>query len=117
MDPAISLTYAIVANQDYCASLGKQRSCSGYNNQYSPNDDPGLDAMVQTLAHELGEAITNPHVNSFLSGWNTGSKEMGDVCENMYGNVQQASNAPWYYFGSTEYRYNIQFGSYQYLVQ
>ncbi len=60
--------------------------CSGniaiYHDKVSPNFDLGMDSVVDSLLHELGEATTDP----FITGWFTFTgNEMGDLCNFVYG--------------------------------
>lgn len=54
------------------------------NKLNSPNDNPGLDGMISTLAHELVEAITDPIIDQ---GWVDGTEykwENADKCNNYF---------------------------------
>jgi hypothetical protein len=102
------LSYAFIGNPDRCINRCKPQSVG-------PNGNGGADAMADTMAHELAEAITDPDVSS---GWNrnsagTGKGEVGDLCEppffnNTYLTVFSAPN------GTLA---NVQLGNRDFLLQ
>ena len=56
----------------------------------SPNGDPGGDAMVSTIAHELAETVTDPTMN----GWRTSTgEENADRCAWNYGPTYKLGGA------------------------
>ena len=56
----------------------------------SPNGDPFADGAVDTLSHQLNEAITDPLAN----GWtDVAGNEIGDLCANLYGAPLGDTNA------------------------
>lgn len=56
----------------------------------SPNGDPLADGAVDTVSHQLSEAITDPLAN----GWtDTAGNEIGDLCANLYGAPLGDTNA------------------------
>ena len=69
-----------------------------------PVDPNGTTASY--IAHELAETVTDPELNAW---WRTSDGfEMGDLCEDTFGNTKLLPN------GSS---YNLQFGTRLYLVQ
>jgi hypothetical protein len=66
-------------------------SCNGQlQNTASPNGDPGADAMVSVMAHELEETATDPQG----TGWYDGSgNENGDKCAWNFGTTYSANGA------------------------
>jgi hypothetical protein len=82
---------------DYCGyhrSFGKGAAQTAYadmpfategcNAGQSPNGNLAADGEVDTLSHELNEAITDPLDTRF--GWfDTNGNEIGDMCANEYG--------------------------------
>ncbi|GJP29320.1 hypothetical protein CLOM_g4390 [Closterium sp. NIES-68] len=55
-----------------------------YNTRSSPNGLPGLDGLINTLAHEMAETATNPLIDN---GWFDIStlEEIADKCARLYG--------------------------------
>ena len=106
------IKYAFVGNPLQCAA--GVRTCQGEAANYSqsPNDDPGVDAMISILAHETGEAVTDPEFNAWLfsgaSGGIYDGYEEADVCSYTYGTTFPVSN------GSVA---NVTLGDRSYLVQ
>ncbi len=101
------VTYAIAP--DPPSSGGILGGCSGniaiYHDTVSPNFDLGMDSVVDSLIHELGETVTDP----FITGWFTfNGNEMADVCNFVYGPTFLAPN------GSHA---NHKFGNRNYLAQ
>jgi len=82
----------------------------------SPNDNPNADAMVDVVAHELVETITDPHLNAWYDSYTTfnnkkAEDEVGDKCAWYFGrssDTYQVSN------GSDA---NIHLGSRDFYVQ
>jgi hypothetical protein len=71
----------------------------------SPNANPGADAMVSVLAHELAEAATDPDLNAWFDA---AGSENADKCAWTYGTTYKAAN------GALA---NMRLGSRDYLVQ
>src|SRR5207248_2025494 len=71
----------------------------------SPNNDPGLDAMLSVVAHELEETATDVDLNAWFD--NVGN-ENADKCAWTFGATKVAAN------GS---RYNVTLGDVNYLIQ
>jgi Phosphate-induced protein 1 conserved region len=71
----------------------------------SPNNDPGVDAMISVIAHELSETVSDPQG----TGWydSTGA-ENGDKCAWNFGQTYRAVN------GSFA---NVNMGGKDYLIQ
>jgi len=71
----------------------------------SPNNNPSADTTASYIAHELSESVTDPKLNAWV---NPGVCEMGDLCEDTYGNIRLLPN------GSS---YNLRLGTRPYLLQ
>jgi hypothetical protein len=95
-----SIKYSFVGNADG-PSLG---SCAAQT-AASPNGNPGVDAMVSVLAHELEEAATDPELNAWFDGR---GYENADKCAWTFGTTYKAAN------GSIA---NMKLGGRDYLVQ
>lgn len=106
----------------YCAYHGHFSHTSGdvlfaaqpYNYAYpsactngsgSPNNDPGADAEVNTLAHEIEEAATDPDLNAW---YDTRGYENADKCAWTWGSTSTAPNGA---------LYNMTLGGRNFLVQ
>ena len=78
----------------------------------SPNGRPGIDAIIDTLAHEVTEVATDP----LMDGWNMVPPEGGenaDYCSWQYGDEMTGVDA-----SGQEYRYNmVGSGGTRFLVQ
>jgi len=100
------IKYSFVGNPVHCTAQGGVRDCQGKasNITASPNNDPGVDAMISVIAHETGEAITDPDLNA----WTGSSGEEGDICAYTYGKTFAVGN------GSVA---NVTFGGTNYLIQ
>jgi hypothetical protein len=101
------IKYAFIGNPVHCKAQGGVGNCVGLksNVSKSPNDDPGVDAMVSIIAHESDEATSDPDLN----GWYfNGGGEDGDQCAYKYGKTFAVSN------GSQA---NIKLGRHDYLIQ
>ena len=104
--PSTRLKYSFVGNPAG-ASLA---SCNGQPGATSPNGNPGVDAMISVLQHELEETMTDPELNAFwdsATGSNTGN-ENSDICAWTFGS--NISN-------SVSFSANMSLGSRQYWVQ
>src|SRR5258708_32139361 len=101
------VAYAVAP--DPPAAGGILGGCSGtiaiWHDTVSPNFDMGMDSVVDSLIHELGETVTDPDINAWFTF--TG-QEIGDVCNFNYGPTFPAPN------GSHA---NVKFGNRDYLVQ
>lgn len=95
-----AIKYSFVGNATG-ASLG---NCAAQTAS-SPNGDPGVDALVSVLAHELEEAATDPQLNAW---YDRSGYENADKCAWTFGTTSTASN------GS---KYNVTFGGRQWLIQ
>ena len=71
----------------------------------SPNGDPGADAMVSVVAHELEEAVTDPNLNAWYDS--TGA-ENADKCAWKFGSTTTLPSGA---------LYNMTIGGLNYLVQ
>jgi hypothetical protein len=101
------IKYAFIGNPAGCP-IGHVAFCQGLtsNVTQSPNNDPGVDAMVSLIAHETGETTTDPDVNAWYFNFN--GEEEGDICIYTYGKTYPLSN------GSV---YNVTLGGKNYLIQ
>lgn len=91
--------YAFVGNPARCiASCGAQSASS-------PNGNPGADAMVSILTHEISETLSDPDLNAW---YDTAGNENADKCAWKFGTTSTAAN------GS---KYNVVLGGKQWLVQ
>jgi len=104
--PSTRLKYSFVGDPTGPSFTG----CSGNKSTTaSPNSNPGVDAMISVIQHELEETMTDPELNAFWdssSGTNTGN-ENSDICAWTFGTTTAA----------TGYSYNLSLGSRKYLVQ
>ncbi|CAI5535907.1 unnamed protein product [Closterium sp. Naga37s-1] len=86
----------------------------------SPNNNPGVDATVSTLAHEIAEAATDPDLRT---GWLAPSgDENADLCSWQYGNSNPLTGKAVVKFAAgtsgNQYRYNlVGAGGMRFLVQ
>src|ERR1700751_2618532 len=94
------IKYAFVGNASG-PSLG---SCAEQTSS-SPNGDPGADAMVSVIAHELEETATDPDLNAW---YDSSGEENADKCAWTFGSTYTAGN------GSLA---NMNLGGRDYLVQ
>ncbi|HLY18818.1 MAG TPA: hypothetical protein VKR61_16415 [Bryobacteraceae bacterium] len=102
-----NIKYTFVGDPVHCTSFGGVADCQGDANNlsHSPNNDPGVDAMISVIAHESEEATSDPNLNAwfFSNGY-----ENGDKCAYKYGTVTPVGN------GSD---FNITLGGANYLIQ
>jgi hypothetical protein len=79
------IKYTFVGNPVHCTAQGGVADCQGDPNNItqSPNNDPGVDAMISVIAHESEEATSDPDLNAWYFGY-TG-QENGDKCAYTYG--------------------------------
>ena len=92
------IKYAFIGNPARCLSACAAQSTS-------PNGDAGADGAASIIAHELEEAATDPDLNAW---YDSSGEENADKCAWTFGTTHTASN------GS---KYNVTFGSRQYLIQ
>eukprot|EP00850_Spirogloea_muscicola_P004128 SM000017S02868 [mRNA] locus=s17:722490:724992:- [translate_table: standard] len=94
------IKYAFVGDSSVqCPQWCIQSVVDGY--QTSPNNNVGVDGLIDVLAHELSEIATDP--NLYNMAWtNDQGEESADLCERgQYGQVTSAG------FGSQAYEYNL----------
>ena len=65
-------------------------TCAPLNSVVSPNGNPRADAMANTIAHELSEAVTDPDLNAWFHG--DASHENGDLCNFNFGSTFTTPN-------------------------
>ncbi len=92
------IKYSFVGDASRCLS-----ACSAQST--SPNGNPGADAMVSIVAHELEEATTDPDLNAW---YDNRGYENADKCAWTFGTTFTVTN------GS---KANMYLGSYPYLIQ
>jgi hypothetical protein len=94
------LRYSFVGNANRCLN-----SCAAQTT--SPNGNPGVDAMLSVVAHELEEATTDPDPRS---GWvDASGAENADKCAWTFGHFQyQVANGSWA---------NMRLGTRDFLIQ
>jgi Phosphate-induced protein 1 conserved region len=92
------IKYAFIGNPARCPSACEAQSTS-------PNGSAGADGAASIIAHELEEASTDPDLNAW---YDSRGEENADKCAWTFGTESTASN------GS---KYNVTFGSRQYLIQ
>lgn len=79
----LDIKYSFVGNAARCL-----RACAAQS--VSPNNNPGVDAMISVIAHELEEAVTDPDLNAWYDGQGA---ENADKCAWTFGqNLEQQSN-------------------------
>ena len=93
-----NIRYAFVGNAQRCLS-----ACAAQTT--SPNHNPGVDASISVLSHELEEATTDPDINAWLDA--RGS-ENADKCAWTFGHYQYQSGGAWA---------NMSFGGHDWLIQ
>ncbi|RUS30848.1 phosphate-induced protein 1 conserved region-domain-containing protein [Jimgerdemannia flammicorona] len=70
------IVYGWIANWH---GTGCTIGCLTRNRVYSPNNDVGIDGLINVLAHEFAEAVTNPYYNAWEGAPNA-NWENGDFC-------------------------------------
>jgi hypothetical protein len=85
-------SWAAIAGQQvayaWIPDMSAPDGCAGQT-RVSPNRDVNGDCMVDNLAHELGEAATDPFVDAY---YDSDGDEMADKCSLTYGHVAHLSN-------------------------
>jgi hypothetical protein len=101
------IKHSFVGNPVHCTAQGGAADCQGDANNISqsPNNDPGVDAMISVIAHESEEATSDPDLNAWYFA--TGQED-GDKCAYKYGTTHPVGN------GSD---YNVTLGGKNYLIQ
>jgi hypothetical protein len=61
----------------------------------TPNGDPSADSAINTISHEVSEAITDPLGGSGWGDTATPGNEIGDECANQYGAPLGMANTPY----------------------
>ncbi|CAF3738873.1 unnamed protein product [Rotaria sp. Silwood1] len=59
----VTYAYGFIGNPKNCMT-----SCSVFNRNISPNGDPGVDAMLSTMGHEMVEMKSDPMLNAWFDG-------------------------------------------------
>jgi hypothetical protein len=91
-------TYIFVGNPNHCPNV-----CVPYSP--SPNGAPDGDEMVNILAHELAETVTDPYVDAW---YDAQGEENADKCAWTFGTMWQTSTGAYA---------NVHLGARDYLVQ
>jgi len=73
--------------------------------EVSPNGNPGVDAMVSVVAHELAETVTDPDEDAWIDAEDN---EIADKCLDMFGVEHTLENGA---------KYNIEVKERLYLIQ
>ncbi len=78
------LKYSFIGDPAGCVNEGGVADCQGESTNIteSPNNDPGVDAMISVIAHESEEAVSDPDLNAWY--FNTGAED-ADQCAYTYG--------------------------------
>lgn len=94
-----SIKYSFVGN-----AAGTNLGSCAAQTTVSPNGNPGVDAMVSVLAHELEEAVTDPELNAW---YDTRGYENADKCAWTFGSTYSSGGGI----------ANMKLGSRDYLIQ
>ena len=62
----------------------------------APNDDPSADSAINTISHEVSEAVTDPNGGSGWGDTANPGNEIGDECAGNYGTQLGTVNTPDY---------------------
>jgi hypothetical protein len=90
----VPIKVAFVGDPDLVAT-----SCAWQSQLPTPNNSVAADGMVNMIAHELSETVTDPQINAWV---NPGVIENGDLCAWTFGNTKVLPD------GSI---YNVTFGT------
>lgn len=83
----VDIKYAFVGNPDRCPQACEPQF------PMSPNNNPAADGMVNVMAHELVETISDPDLNAWFD---SSGNENADKCVFKYGPVQVDANGARY---------------------
>lgn len=84
------IKFAFVGNIDRCQPPPPATNpCAAANLGVGPNGNSGADAMANTIAHELNEAVTDPDLNAWFDA---AGMEVGDKCNFQFGPEFPAPN-------------------------
>jgi hypothetical protein len=97
-----NVKFSFVGNPSKCLS-----ACSAQKT--SPNGNPGVDAMINVIAHELDEMITDPLLNAW---YDDEGEESADKCAWTWGKTNKLSSGAFY-----NLRFATPAGAKNYLVQ
>ena len=101
----MTIKYAVAPNLPPSMFTGCSGNVATFHDHTSPNDDIGMDAVCDSLIHEISEAATDPDLDAWFT--RTGA-ENADICNFVYGPAFVAAN------GSHA---NVTLGGRDYLVQ
>lgn len=62
-----------------------------YNTAISPNGEPGVEAMMSVVAHELAEAVSDPFSDGDRAWEDAYGSENADKCAWTFGNTYKTS--------------------------
>jgi hypothetical protein len=100
----VDMKYGFISNSAYC-----NWQAPGQTSGLSPNDNLEADGMINTIAHELAEAVSDPRADAWWwQQWESDFSEIGDVCEGQYGATYSPPN------GSVA---NVRLGSRDFYIQ
>lgn len=68
------------------------RNCANTNPSISPNHDPGVDAMISVVAHELAETVSDPWSDGDRAWNDVSGSENADKCAWTYGDTYKTAN-------------------------
>ncbi|RUS25439.1 hypothetical protein BC938DRAFT_472175, partial [Jimgerdemannia flammicorona] len=123
LDPTglyLVLLSADVKSQDFCTSICGYHSYAPIAGQkvviavimdgMSCDSSPGIDAMINVLAHELTEALSDPFLDAWVTHTTSGSiVENADKCNLLFGNrVKTLSNSA---------KWNLEVGGEKFYIQ
>jgi len=96
-----NLIGGFIGNPDQCPS-----GCAFQNKLPTPNNSVAADGMVNIIAHELSESVTDPIGTSWFNY--PDYSENGDLCAWMFGKTKVLPNGSFY---------NVKMGTRPYLIQ
>ncbi len=102
--------YTVIGTTDIKYSVVGNKATQGLDNcafqsATSPNNNPPADAMVNVVAHELVEAVTDPKIDAWFDSY---GDENADKCAWTFGHMYSLSN------GS---KANVRLGARDYMIQ
>jgi hypothetical protein len=98
------IKYALIPDPGQ-ACTGCDGNAAVFHESKTPNGDMAGDEMIDSIFHELSEAVTDPDLNAWYT---SNGSENADLCNYVYGSTLPAPN------GSTA---NVRFGNHYYLIQ
>jgi hypothetical protein len=92
------IKYGFAGNTDQCPSWHLQGTTS-------PNDNPGVDDIADSVTHELTETVNDP---LFTAWYDRQGKETADKCQGNYGGIYRVANGA---------KANMRFGNRDYYIE